>query len=98
MTPAQVRRYLKGSQLRQEREHAARMSLAWHIQAMAPERSRNGRMPSLDKLINRKKQYDRKPPQTPEQMRESMIGIAHAFGGKVTKLIGPQPEHRRLPD
>lgn len=98
MTMRQVQRHLDGTALRLQHEHAARMSLAWHIQVMAPERWRNARMPSLDKLVNREKQFDRKPAQTREQMREAMIGIVNAFGGKVTKLTGPQPEHRRLPD
>jgi hypothetical protein len=73
------------------------MSLAWHIQRMAPERSRNGRMPDLDKLMNREKQSIEPRRQTPEQMREAMIGIVHAFGGKVISQTGPRTEHIRLP-
>lgn len=97
MAPAQVRRHLKGVALRRQHERAARMDLAWHIQAMAPERSRNGRMPDHAKLVAGEKHHDRKRGQTPEQMREAMIGIVHAFGGKIIPQAGPRLEHIRLP-
>lgn len=95
MTQAQVQRHLDGVKLRTQYEHAARMSLAWHTAAMAPERMR--RLPSLERLVRGERTPAERPGQTPEQMREKMKGIVRAFGGTFEKHTGPMPEIRRLP-
>lgn len=98
MTPAQLERHMQGRVAAKRSREREALILAWHIQAMAPERQPRGRMPNLSVLLG----IEKGPPvarrQRPQQMRSAMLAFVSANGGTVVKHTGPLPEIRRLPN
>lgn len=82
LTPREVDRVLHGVRNRLEREANERMSLAWHIVALARAR----KLPKLETLLTTGGQRRVQRKQTPEDHIVAMKTIFIAFGGDPAEL------------